>query len=68
MEITYRARRSAKEELPHKTYIDIYVNTSVNTSTGVYILYLTSKECGMRKKPVTLVVIDKENIRARISY
>ena len=68
MNITHRARRSTKEKLPYETYIDVYINTSVDTPAGVYILYLTSKECGIRKYPVTLVVIDKENIRAGISH
>jgi len=65
MEITYRVTRDPEKEppyerkAPYNTCIHIEINTSMDTPTSVYVLYLRSKGYGEYDHAVTVVVVDK---------
>jgi len=65
MEITYRVTRDPEKEppyerkAPYNTCIHIEINTSMDTPTSVYVLYLRSEGYGEYDPAVTVVVVDK---------
>ena len=65
MEFTYYVWRDPEREppyerkAPYSTYIQMQINTTTDTPTGVYRLSLRSKGYGEFGGPVILVVIDK---------
>jgi len=66
--ITYLVERWEVKEPPYRTNIYLFINASEDAPTGVYLLRIDSIGYGKTEETLTIVVIDKENIRVRTTW